>query len=140
MNDEGRPLAPPPPPAGEVVIHVSLEGVDQGQPRLFAFERGGEQLTGIVLRHDNRFHAYVNRCPHVGYSLDFGDGQVMDRSQKFLYCQAHGAMFLPESGQCFMGPPVDRFLERLPMRVQGLVAHVTIPTVSEDGVDSDDWD
>lgn len=105
---------------------MPVGGLDHLDTRLFDFEREGERLTGIVIRDGGDLHAYVNRCPHVTYSLDIGDGEVKDASGSFLMCSSHGAMFLPESGECFMGPVVGRRLERLPARREGDALVVTI--------------
>ncbi len=69
----------------------------------------------------------MNRCPHVTYSLDIGDGRLLDKTGKFLQCSVHGAAFLPESGECFMGPVVGRSLESLPHEQHGdeLVVQIT---------------
>ncbi len=106
---------------------MPVGGLGQLETRLFEFERQGESLTGIVIRDGDALHVYVNRCPHVTYSLDIGDGDVKDHSGSFLMCASHGAMFLPESGECFMGPVIGRSLERLPARREGdtLVVSVT---------------
>lgn len=109
------------------VIHVPTGDLDVGQTRLFPFVRAGQALTGFVVRHAEGLAVYVNRCPHVPYSLDFGDGHVMDAEGKFIQCATHGAMFLPESGDCFMGPPVGRQLEPMPFEVQGDAIAVTVP-------------
>lgn len=97
-------------------VHVPLHTLAVGRPLLVDFLRAGRPASAIIVQHDDDVHVYVNRCPHVTYSLDFGDGEVMDASGKFLMCHAHGAMFLPESGECFMGPCVGKALERLPFR------------------------
>lgn len=104
-----------------------------GRPRLFRFERGGESLGGIVVSHDGELHVYVNRCPHVGYSLDFGDDKVMAPEGQFLMCYSHGARFLPESGECFMGPAYGLALEQLSYERDGddLIVAIT--------PEPDDW-
>ncbi|MGM0578019.1 MAG: Rieske (2Fe-2S) protein [Myxococcota bacterium] len=108
-------------------VRVRVGDLGPGDTRLFPFEREGERLTGIVVHHDGGLHVYVNRCPHVTFSLDLGDDDVTDASGQFLMCHVHGAMFLPESGECFMGPVVGRRLERLPFQREGdtLVVRVT---------------
>ena len=108
------------------VLRVDISELEQGQTTIFHFERDGEALQGFVVRHDGAYYAYVNRCAHVTYSLDVGDGQVMDREGKFILCWAHGARYLPESGDCFMGPAVGRSLESLPLTLDGSTAEVTI--------------
>ena len=115
MSDEEHPT-----------IRVSVADLAEGGTRLAPFERDGDTLTAIILKHEGTLHAYVNRCPHVTYSLDIGDGDVRDSTGKFLLCASHGAVFLPESGECFMGPVVGRSLERLPASREGDELVVTI--------------
>ena len=107
-------------------VRVDLSGFSDGDIRHFRFTRDGEQLGGFVVGHQGDALAYVNRCPHVTYSLDLGDGNVQDASRKFLQCFSHGAMFLPESGECFMGPVVGRRLEPLPAVREGDSLVITI--------------
>ena len=112
--------------AANPIAQVSLRELGPGRPILFEFERGGENLSGFILEYENELHAYVNRCPHVTYPLDFADGELMDPTRKFIMCQAHGARFLPETGECFWGPALGRSLERLPCKRDGEFARVEI--------------
>lgn len=111
-------------------VRVNVDGVPPGRYKLFEFSRHGESLTGIVYHHaEEGWKVYVNRCPHVSYSLDFGDDEVMDEDQKFFMCMSHGAMFLPESGECFMGPAVGQRLEQFSFNLEG--SHVVVHVTSE---------
>ncbi|MDP6944832.1 MAG: Rieske 2Fe-2S domain-containing protein, partial [Myxococcota bacterium] len=107
-------------------VRVDVRGLGDGDVKHFRFTRDGESLGGFVVGHEGALRAYVNRCPHVTYSLDLGDGNVQDPTRKFLQCFSHGAMFLPESGECFMGPVVGRRLEPLPSARQDDALVVTI--------------
>ena len=107
-------------------VRVDVSELPEGGVRHFRFERDEEHLGAFVVRHEGVLRVYVNRCPHVTYSLDFGDGNVQDPSRRFLQCYSHGAMFLPESGECFMGPVVGRSLEALPAAEDGDTLIVTI--------------
>ncbi len=107
-------------------IRVPVADLAPGETRLASFDRDGQRLTAIVVNHQGELLAYVNRCPHVTYSLDIGDGRVQDSSGQYLMCASHGAMFQPETGECFMGPVVGRRLESLPAEVDGLDLVVTI--------------
>ena len=107
-------------------VRVDVAGLTDGDVRHFHFERDGETLGAFVVAHEQDLLVYVNRCPHVTYSLDFGDGNVQDPTRRFLQCFSHGAKFLPESGECFMGPVVGRRLEALPAVRDGQDLVVTI--------------
>ena len=112
-------------PAPET-IRVDVAGLADGDVRHFRFTRDGQSLGAFIVGHDGHTHVYVNRCPHVTYSLDLGDGNVQDPTRKFLQCFSHGAMFLPESGECFMGPVVGHRLESLPAVRDGDALVVTL--------------
>ncbi len=114
-------------------VRIAVGDLAEGQTRLFDFEREGAALTGIVIRHAEGLAVYVNRCPHVTYSLDYGDGQVLDDSGRFLMCSSHGAMFLPESGECSKGPAHGKRLEALRFTRGGDALLVTFPP------EPDDW-
>ena len=101
------------------VVQVPLEGLDDfGRTRMFNFIRDGEDLMAFVVRQkDGSLSAFVNRCPHVPYTLDFGDGRVFDDHLQEFICSSHGARFRPQDGVCFAGPVVGRRLEPLPIRL-----------------------
>jgi nitrite reductase/ring-hydroxylating ferredoxin subunit len=108
-------------------VRVDISGLAPGDTVMFLFERDDESLEGFVVRHKDAYFAYVNRCAHVTFSLDVGDGKVMDEKGQFILCSTHGARYLPESGECFMGPVVGRRLESMPLCVEAGAAIVTIP-------------
>ena len=107
-------------------VRLRFRGLGPGRTRLFPFERDGERLTGILVDASGEPRAYVNRCPHVTYSLDMGDGDVMDTDRSAFFCQNHGARFDLSTGVCFAGPPRGRALERLPFAQVGETLYVTI--------------
>ena len=98
-----------------------------GKAAVFAFHRRGEPFTGFVtLGTDGTPRAWVNRCPHVPYPLDFGDGEVLDYDGVTIVCANHGARFEPDRGRCIWGPARGRGLEALPLREDGADWVVTI--------------
>jgi len=108
-------------------VIVDIAGVARGRARLFDFVRDGEPLTGMVVADAvGALHVYVNRCPHVPYSLDLGDGNVLDDDGLTVVCSNHGARFDPASGQCRWGPVRGRYLEPLPFSRDGDRLVVTI--------------
>lgn len=122
MTDGSRPTDPPPaspPPASARGVRVPVADLGPGETRIFDYDEGGWEQTGFVLNHAGRLYVYANRCPHVPYSLDFGDGQLMSLDRRAIMCSAHGARFDPVSGRCFAGPPVGRSLSPLPFERDG---------------------
>ena len=88
-------------PAGESDSEVLVPRAAStfGRAASFAFVRAGERMTSfIVIGRDGIARAFVNRCPHVPYPLDFGDGEVLDQDGQTIVCANHGARFDPDSG------------------------------------------
>ncbi len=82
-----------------------------------------------MLRLSSGWVAFVNRCPHWGVDLDYGDERFYDAELHRIYCTTHGALFVPETGRCDAGPCTGAGLEVLTVRVEGDLAQITIPGV-----------
>ena len=70
----------------------------------FAVSAFGDAATGFVVRHKGNVYGYLNRCAHVPIELDWAEGTFFDASGTYLMCSTHGAIYLPETGQCAGGP------------------------------------
>ena len=66
------------------------------------FELEGRQLFAV--RQGQQVFVYQNRCPHRGIPLEWVPDQFLDHSGRLIQCASHGALFLPESGECVAGP------------------------------------
>lgn len=66
------------------------------------FEYQGRQLFAV--RQGRQVFVYHNRCPHRGIPLEWVPDQFLDHSGQLIQCASHGALFLPESGECVAGP------------------------------------
>lgn len=71
----------------------------------------------IVAQRDGMFYAYINRCPHLGITLEFQEQQFMDMDHEFLLCANHGALFEVHSGKCVFGPCQNQSLTPVDIRV-----------------------
>jgi nitrite reductase/ring-hydroxylating ferredoxin subunit len=71
----------------------------------------------IVAQRDGQFFAYLNRCPHLGISLEFQEQQFMDMDREFLLCSNHGALFRIEDGECVFGPCKNQALTPIAIQV-----------------------
>ena len=87
-----------------------LEGQSRG------FELAGEKLFAV--RKDGQLHAYRNRCPHRGIALEWLPDQFLDASASLIQCATHGALFLPESGECVAGPCAGQSLQQRPCHIR----------------------
>ncbi len=73
----------------------------------------GQEHRGFILRWNDGFHAYRNRCPHWSTPLDEDGPQIFDHGSRALVCQTHGALFEPETGSCISGPCMGQSLKKL---------------------------
>ena len=72
----------------------------------------------FAVRQGQRIFVYLNRCPHRGIPLEWVPDQFLDSSGRLIQCASHGALFLPESGDCVAGPCSGDRLLALACRVE----------------------
>ena len=90
-----------------------------GRTAKFRLTCGDRALEGFALNHDGRYHAYLNRCAHVGTPLDLWPNEFLTEDGREIVCATHGALYDPESGLCTAGPCAGDHLTPLPVRVEG---------------------
>jgi nitrite reductase/ring-hydroxylating ferredoxin subunit len=102
---------------------------DPGAREFFAGE-GDWPFRGILVRRGAVVHAYANVCPHKNHPLNLAADDflmAMPGGGQLLRCASHGALFVPESGLCVVGPCAGRQLRRLECRVAEGVVLVRSP-------------
>lgn len=60
----------------------------------------------LVVFNDGQVKAYINRCPHLAIPLEWQENEFLDKGTDLIRCATHGALFLPDSGECVSGPCV----------------------------------
>ncbi|HET8791849.1 MAG TPA: Rieske 2Fe-2S domain-containing protein [Modicisalibacter sp.] len=60
--------------------------------------------AAFVVRVHGRVFAFENRCPHQGIGLDYAPNVFLEPGGELIQCSMHGALFLPEGGECVSGP------------------------------------
>ena len=91
--------------AGAAVLVCDAGAVlEGGRGVRFAVSAFGDAATGFVVRHKGKVYGYLNRCAHVPIELDWAEGAFFESSGTYLMCATHGAIYVPESGQCAGGP------------------------------------
>jgi len=86
--------------------------------REFRLGGGDWPLRGFVVRVDEGVRAYVNRCAHLHYPLNYTPHAFLTPDGSMIQCSAHGAMFEKQTGYCVAGPCIGRSLIGLPVRVE----------------------
>jgi len=82
----------------------AIETPIEGAATRFPIHVSGQREEGFIIRVDGQFHAYLNRCPHTGTTLDWVPGRFFSEDGNALVCQTHGALFAPVGGACLYGP------------------------------------
>lgn len=90
-----------------------------GQTMKFRLDRLGKAIDGFIVNVHGTCHAYVNRCPHAGTSLDLWPNEFLTEDRRHLICSTHGAIFEQHTGLCVEGPCPGASLERLLVRADG---------------------
>lgn len=99
--------------------------LEPGRTAKFTLARGSRTVECFVVNHDGRYHAYVNRCPHAGTSLDLWPNEFLAEDARTLVCATHGALFEPDSGLSIDGPCAGDRLSALALRAEGDTVIVT---------------
>ena len=110
----------------EVVV-ARVQDVPPGTTRKFLLPSGGEPVEAFLVNVDGALHAWVNRCRHVALTMDWVEGRFLDETGAFVVCSTHGALYRPDTGECVSGPPLGRFLIRVPIRIEGDVVLASTP-------------
>jgi nitrite reductase/ring-hydroxylating ferredoxin subunit len=90
-----------------------LDELEEGRARGFDPLAQGRDSV-FALRHDNQVRVYRNRCPHLDVRLEYRKDRFLSADGQLIVCYAHGAQFLPATGECIYGPCLGQTLETLP--------------------------
>jgi nitrite reductase/ring-hydroxylating ferredoxin subunit len=90
-----------------------LDELEEGRARGFDPLAQGRDSV-FALRHDNQVRVYRNRCPHLDVRLEYRKDKFLSADGQLIVCYAHGAQFLPATGECIYGPCLGQTLEALP--------------------------
>ena len=96
-----------------------------GRSAKFALRCGARTVEGFVVNHDGEYHAYENRCAHVGTPLDLWPNEFLAEDGRTIVCATHGALYEPATGACTAGPCAGDRLSSLPLRREGDTIVVT---------------
>src|SRR3954470_3476975 len=95
----------------------ALAALPQGQGHLVEAPSGQLEDALVLVRRGARVDAYVNKCPHMGFSLDWKTERIVLGDGKFLRCVHHGAVFRTDDGVCVAGPCLDERLAAVALEV-----------------------
>ena len=99
-----------------------------GRTATFRLSCRGKPVDGFIVNVNGTYHAYVNRCPHAGTSLDLWPNEFLTEDGRHLICSTHGAIFERHTGLCVEGPCPGARLETLLVERDGALLVVKCPT------------
>jgi len=102
------------------------EAIPENSARGFTVETSDGRRQVLLIRRGNRFHGYVNRCPHTGVNLDWMPDRFLDRSGTYLQCATHGALFRIHDGFCVHGPCAGQSLQPVTVEEQNGVLYAML--------------
>ncbi|MDH3442477.1 MAG: Rieske (2Fe-2S) protein [Deltaproteobacteria bacterium] len=106
---------------------ANVDELAHGASKKFKIRRGEFDAEALLVNFQGKLFAYVNRCPHVGISLDWVDNQFFTVDRRYLICANHGAVFEPPTGECIWGPCVGAALQKLELEIKGEKVFVRLP-------------
>ena len=95
-----------------------LDEMPEGGCREFRLGGGEWPLRGFVVRIGDQARAYVNRCAHLAYPLNYAPDQFLTHDGLMIQCYVHGAIFEKDTGYCVAGPCAGYSLISLPVRIE----------------------
>lgn len=105
--------------AGAVLVEDAAV-MGENDARSVVLGGGADRLDILVLRHRDRFRAYLNECPHAFTTLETFDGRFFDADDPtLLNCSTHGARFRVSDGVCVEGPCRGKRLKAIDIRMDG---------------------
>jgi nitrite reductase/ring-hydroxylating ferredoxin subunit len=108
-------------------ICTSAELAERGDGVRFEVRVDGRPEPAFAVRYAGRVHAYLNRCAHLSYELDFQPGRFFDSEGLSIICSAHGATFAPDTGRCIGGPCYRAGLTRVPVEERDGAVYLRFP-------------
>jgi nitrite reductase/ring-hydroxylating ferredoxin subunit len=93
-----------------------LDDIEIGAATAVDARVDGDEVSLILVRHEQGVAAYRNVCPHAGRRLDWAPGRFLLKDD-VLVCAAHGASFAADSGLCTAGPCRGQSLQTVAVKV-----------------------
>jgi len=113
--------------AGETIC--STDTLSNGGSLKFHILEGDRPIEAFLIRFDEEYYAYKNRCAHMSLTLDLDDNDFFTIDFRGLICKTHGAVYYPNDGLCISGPCLGESLEAIQIEVRGN-AVLLAPTIA----------
>lgn len=95
-----------------------VDEIIEGQARGFDPDQCGKDSV-FALKHRGEVSVFRNSCPHLDVRMEYRKDRFLSADGQMIVCYAHGARFLPVTGECVYGPCLGQFLEALAWHEEG---------------------
>ena len=99
------------------VALCALDQLKEGHALGFDPFRSGSD-TVFALLHRGEVRVYRNSCPHLDVRLEYRKDRFLSADGQRVICYAHGAHFMPDSGECVFGPCLGQSLTAFEFRCE----------------------
>jgi nitrite reductase/ring-hydroxylating ferredoxin subunit len=104
---------------GPVIVLCTLPELEATGCREFRVGAGEWPMKGFVVKVGEGVRAYVNRCAHLAYPLNYLEHRFLSHDGALIQCYVHGALFEKETGHCVAGPCSGLALAPVPVQLVG---------------------
>ena len=87
----------------------NIEDIQEGQSKGLC----PESTSIFLVKKYGKVFGYINKCPHLGLSLEWQQDQFLNNDAELIQCATHGALFNIETGFCVSGPCIEQHLEAI---------------------------
>ena len=101
--------------------------------REFRLGAGDWPLRGFVVQSTRGVRAYINRCAHLAYPLNYLPHRFLSHDGAAIVCFVHGALFTRDEGLCIAGPCSGQSLAPIPIK------QIDDCVLLADEVDEEEW-
>jgi len=95
-----------------------LEEIAESGCKEFKVRSAAGLQDAFLIFFNQSLYAYVNQCPHTGVNLNWQADQFFSLDGTYLQCSLHGALFIPETGECVRGPCLGQNLKSLQIFIE----------------------
>ncbi|MBI1823747.1 MAG: Rieske (2Fe-2S) protein [Nitrospirae bacterium] len=113
------------------LLIVSTEAILPSHSFKFTFDLNEKKCEGFVINEKGHYYGYINRCRHMGITLDWDTNEFYTPGKSELICKTHGATYQPETGECTGGPCKGKSLFPLPLSIRSNSIYLDLATATE---------
>jgi nitrite reductase/ring-hydroxylating ferredoxin subunit len=103
-----------------------------GTSKKFTLHCNGKSVPALLINYEGELYAYLNRCRHIGISLDWVDNDFFTEDKRHLICANHGATYEPKTGICVWGPCAGASLFKVPLEIEKNKIYARCPEAAEE--------